>query len=230
MKIIKIKHYGGSMSSGLQTLFLARTNSKQAVLLSNHVLKTNEDNNLNPQLPSYYTDFLIEKMKWSYCKTAISPHKTRNSRIVDKTTSEGYEANDISCLTTMASDGFRLVRMFDDSIRTAYHTLGSSMIKTVSLKPEDNVETVVINEDVSNNNSLQFKNQTDYDAHLDALGKQIDNAKDGKDIEVSLEGLNIAPSNLVQLDNDITNGEDSDDSDDDDGELVVEDVTNEQES
>ncbi len=51
-----------------------------------------------------------------------------------------------------------------------------------------------------------------------------------KDIEVSLEGLNIAPSNLVQLDNDITNGEDSDDSDDDDGELVVEDVTNEQES
>ena len=82
-----------------QTLFLARTNSKQAVLLSNHVLKTNEDNNLNPQLPSYYTDFLIEKMKWSYCKTAISPHKTRNSRIVDKTTSEGYEANDISCLT-----------------------------------------------------------------------------------------------------------------------------------
>lgn len=213
-----------------QTLFLARTNSKQAVLLSNHVLKTNEDNNLNPQLPSYYTDFLIEKMKWSYCKTAISPHKTRNSRIVDKTTSEGYEANDISCLTTMASDGFRLVRMFDDSIRTAYHTLGSSMIKTVSLKPEDNVETVVINEDVSNNNSLQFKNQTDYDAHLDALGNQIDNAKDEKDIEVSLEGLNIAPSNLVQLDNDITNGEDSDDSDDDDGELVVEDVTNEQES
>tara|TARA_E500000178_G_C16310567_1_gene440324 strand:- start:89 stop:481 length:393 start_codon:yes stop_codon:yes gene_type:complete len=130
----------------------------------------------------------------------------------------------------MASDGFRLVRMFDDSIRTAYHTLGSSMIKTVSLKPEDNVETVVINEDVSNNNSLQFKNQTDYDAHLDALGNQIDNAKDEKDIEVSLEGLNIAPSNLVQLDNDITNGEDSDDSDDDDGELVVEDVTNEQES
>ena len=63
-----------------------------------------------------------------------------------------------------------------------------------------------------------------------ALGNQIDNAKDGKDIEVSLEGLNIAPSNLVQLDNDITNGEDSDDSDDDDGELVVEDVTNEQES
>ena len=56
------------------------------------------------------------------------------------------------------------------------------------------------------------------------------NDKDGKDIEVSLEGLNIAPSNLVQLDNDITNGEDSDDSDDDDGELVVEDVTNEQES
>ena len=78
--------------------------------------------------------------------------------------------------------------------------------------------------------TIQFKNQTDYDAHLDALGNQIDNAKDGKDIEVSLEGLNIAPSNLVQLDNDITNGEDSDDSDDDDGELVVEDVTNEQES
>ena len=48
-----------------QTLFLARTNSKQAVLLSNHVLKTNEDNNLNPQLLSYYTDFLIEKYKIS---------------------------------------------------------------------------------------------------------------------------------------------------------------------
>ena len=99
----------------------------------------------------------------------------------------------------------------------------NSLFQVKKIKYDDNYQN-------DQSNSLQFKNQTDYDAHLDALGNQIDNAKDGKDIEVSLEGLNIAPSNLVQLDNDITNGEDSDDSDDDDGELVVEDVTNEQES
>jgi serine/threonine protein kinase len=203
-----------------QSLFLSRTNSKQAVLLSNHILKSNENKNsaADPQLPSYYSEHLIEKMKWSYCKTAISPHRTRNSRVIDKTSSEGYEANDITCLTTMASDGFRIVRMFDDTIRTAYHTPGAGMIKTLSLNAEDNVETVVVNEDVDSS-SFKFKNQNEYEAHLDALGNSIDK-------NATLESLNIAPSNLDVGNSNAQN--ESDDSEDDDGELIVEDVTKEQ--
>ena len=156
-------------------------------------------------------------MKWSYCKAALSPHRTRNSRVLDKTTSEGYEANDVTCITTMASNGFRIVRMFDDSVRTAYHTLGENMVKSVSLKPEDNVETVVVKED-DRNRAFNFKSEAEYEKHLASV------TTDEPTNELGIAGLNIAPRNVASG----TDARaDTDDDDSDDGELVVEDVTNE---
>ena len=66
---------------------------------------------------------------------------------------------------------------------------------------------------------IKFKNQNEYEAHLDALGNSIDK-------NATLESLNIAPSNLDVGNSNAQN--ESDDSEDDDGELIVEDVTKEQ--
>ena len=210
-----------------QSLFLSRTNSKQAVILSSHLLKSNDEQDssdplkLNPSLPLHYSKHLLAKMKWSYCKTALSPHRTRSSRVLDKTTSEGYEANDVTCITTMASNGFRVVRMFDDSVRTAYHTLGENMVKSVSLKPEDNVETVVVKED-DRNRGFNFKSEADYEKHLASVTTAV--TTDEPINELGIAGLNIAPRNVASG-TDARAETDEDDSDD--GELVVEDVTNE---
>ena len=111
--------------------------------------------------------------------------------------------------------------MFDDSVRTAYHTLGENMVKSVSLKPEDNVETVVVKED-DRNRGFNFKSEADYEKHLASVTTAV--TTDEPINELGIAGLNIAPRNVASG-TDARAETDEDDSDD--GELVVEDVTNE---
>ena len=106
--------------------------------------------------------------------------------------------------------------MFDDGVHAAYHTLGENMVKSVSLKPEDNVETVVVKED-DRNRGFNFKSEADYEKHLASV------TTDEPTNELGIAGLNIAPRNVASG----TDARaDTDDDESDDGELVVEDVTN----
>ena len=138
-------------------------------------------------------------------KYGFSPDNSRNSRVVSSASTESYESGDVHFVTTAASDGLRVVRLFEGNVRSAFHTLGVDMIKQVGLDPKaDEQEVVVVPHEEE---SLRFTSKKAYDDHLDKLA-----------------GLSVSGTKIEQNVPKAAESDDDDDDDDADG-LVVEDVT-----
>ena len=164
-----------------ESCFLSRTCSKQTILLGTRNLKLNKSNLAENELEFYrhqmspsHSDYMLHKMEWSYVKTALGPHPTRNSRSVHVASGESYEANDVSCIATSGSDGLRVVRMFEGSLRSAFFQLGADMITKVGLDPKVDGEEIFVSDDVTGSpptgsSNLSFTSQEAYEQHLSNL-------------------------------------------------------------
>ena len=111
------------------------------------------------------------------------------------------------CTTTASTDGMRVVRLFEGNVRTAFHSLGADMVTRIGLDPkEDEQEVVVVPHDEPAGGNLSFTSSKAYDDHLDNLAG----------LSVSGTGVNPGVASANQGD---------EDDEDDEGGLVVEDVT-----
>ena len=192
------------------SFFRARTCSKQTCLFSTHSVLSSKkmgEEEGGTMFGAPHANWLLNKMEWCYVKYGFSPHNSRNSRAISTASTESYESGDVHCTTTASTDGMRVVRLFEGNVRTAFHSLGADMVTRIGLDPkEDEQEVVVVPHDEPAGGNLSFTSSKAYDDHLDNLAG----------LSVSGTGVNPGVASANQGD---------EDDEDDEGGLVVEDVT-----